>query len=382
MVGLIAYGSLYPFNFKSEPLPPDLLAALRELTWARAGRGDRIANVLLYLPLGFCLYLWLSARRGPLPSICVATLGGSLLSLCIETSQVYVSSRVPSLADLGLNAAGSLLGALGGVAWNALERMMHLPARNERQVREPDAALLVLLWLAWRFAPFLPQTDLGKLKAALQPLFSPRLEPIAVFSFLACWLVVAQALEALVSRQRRLEALLGLIAAVLVGRLLVVDQALIPSELLALALLVPLVVVLYRVHPQPKRTFLVLVVITLSITQALAPFDFAATAGGFDWWPFLGWLQAGWETSLQRIDTTVLFGKLFLYAALFWVICEWSRSANVAMLVLVVLATTLEVLQIWLPAQRASITDPLLALAMGALLRSFHVRRRRVYARL
>src|SRR5690606_539521 len=164
-----------------------------------------------YLPLGFCLYLWLSARQRTLFAICVATLLGTALSLCIETSQVYVSSRVPSLADLSLNAAGSLLGALCGVAWNALERLMHLPARNERQVREPDAALLVLLWLAWRYAPFLPQTDLGKLKAALQPLFSPRFELLAVFTFLACWLVVAQALEALVSRQRRLEALLGLI---------------------------------------------------------------------------------------------------------------------------------------------------------------------------
>src|SRR5690606_2529878 len=102
------------------------------------------------------------------------------------------------------------------------------------------------------------------------------------------------------------------------------------------------------------------------------PFDFAATTTGFDWWPFLGWLQAGWETSLQRIDTVVLFGKLFLYAALFWVVREWSRSADMALLVLLVLTTALEVVQIWLPAHQASITDPLLALAIGALLRSFH----------
>ncbi len=61
VIALIAYGSLYPFNFKPDA-QSGLVAALSQLSWARAGRGDRISNVLLYLPLGFCLYLWLNER--------------------------------------------------------------------------------------------------------------------------------------------------------------------------------------------------------------------------------------------------------------------------------------------------------------------------------
>ena len=60
VIALIAYGSLYPFNLKPDAIQVGVLQALHELSWARAGRGDRIANVLLYLPLGFCLFLWLA----------------------------------------------------------------------------------------------------------------------------------------------------------------------------------------------------------------------------------------------------------------------------------------------------------------------------------
>ena len=88
VVALIAYGSLYPFNFNFDGSYPTLNAALHQLSWARAGRADRVRNVLLYLPLGFCLMLWLRARMSFAIAVCTATLLGSLLSLGIELAQV------------------------------------------------------------------------------------------------------------------------------------------------------------------------------------------------------------------------------------------------------------------------------------------------------
>ena len=49
VVALIAYGSLYPFNFKPDAFEGGVLAALRELSWARAGRGDRWTGPRLVL---------------------------------------------------------------------------------------------------------------------------------------------------------------------------------------------------------------------------------------------------------------------------------------------------------------------------------------------
>ena len=48
VLALIVYGSLYPFNFKPDAMQGGVLEALRQLSWVRAGRGDRISNVLLF----------------------------------------------------------------------------------------------------------------------------------------------------------------------------------------------------------------------------------------------------------------------------------------------------------------------------------------------
>lgn len=371
VIALIAYGSLYPFNFKPD-MQDGLLSALGQLSWQRAGRGDRISNVLLYLPLGFCLYLWLNTRFRRGRSVALATLLGTLLSLAIEVAQVYVSSRVPSLTDLVLNAGGTLLGAIGGLGWVGLTHLMHLPSRAEKQARDPGAALIIGLWLAWRFAPFVPQFDLGKLKAALRPLFDPTFDFVTVLIFLTCWLVVNQAVAALVSRPRRLETLLLLMAAVLIGRLVVANQAFVPAELLALLLLLPMVVLMHRLRPRPRRAALVLAVVALLVIEELAPFDFSPQAARFDLWPFMSWVNGDW--SWPTIDWVQLFGELFLYGALLWVVREWGASTDFALGVMLTIAVVIETLQIWLPGEYASITDPLLALGIGLVFRSLYKR--------
>ncbi|HJY40160.1 MAG TPA: hypothetical protein VJ303_02960, partial [Steroidobacteraceae bacterium] len=283
--------------------------------------------------------------------------------------------------DLTLNAVGTLLGASAGLAWGGLTRLMHLPGRAERPLRDPGALLLLGLWLAWRFAPFVPQFDLVKLKAALRPLFSPQFDPVIVFSFLTFWLVVNQAVAAVVSRPRRLEALLLVIATVLVGRLLVANQTFLPGELLALLLLLPMLLVMHRLRPRPRRTVLVFAVIVVLIIDGLAPFDFVPPMGHFDLWPFLGWFEIGLPAAIQLIDWTELFGKLFLYGALLWVIKEWGASIRFAVIALVATVLGIEVLQAWLPDQSASITDPLLALAVGLAFRSLYRTQPRAYVR-
>jgi hypothetical protein len=251
---------------------------------------------------------------------------------------------------------------------------MHLPARAEKQTRDPGAALLIGLWLAWRFAPFVPQFDLGKLKAALRPLFDPTFDFITVLIFLTCWLVVNQAVAALVSRPRRLETLLLLMAAVLIGRLVVASQTFVPAELLALLLLLPMVVLMHRLRPRPRRASLVLAVVALLIIEELAPFDFSHQVAHFDFWPFLAFVENGWD--LAAVDWVQLFGKLFLYGALLWVVREWGASTDFSFGVMLTVATVVEVLQIWLPAEHASITDPLLALIVGLIFRSLYRHRR------
>jgi VanZ family protein len=177
-----------------------------------------------------------------------------------------------------------------------------------------------------------------------------------------------------VSRPRRLETLLLLMASVLVGRLLVASQAFVPAELLALILLLPMVVIMHRLRPRPRRAALVLAVVALLVIEELAPFDFSPQGARFDLWPFMAWVHAGWEHGLTALDWVQVFGKLFLYGALLWVIREWGASTDFAFGVMLTVAVVIETLQIWLPGEYASITDPLLALGIGLLFRSLYKR--------
>jgi VanZ family protein len=169
---------------------------------------------------------------------------------------------------------------------------------------------------------------------------------------------------------------------VLVGRLLVANQTFLPGELLALLLLLPMLLVMHRLRPRPRRSVLVLAVTAVLIIDGLAPFDFTPPVGHFDLWPFLGWFEIGLPAAIQLIDWTELFGKLFLYGALLWVIKEWGASIGFAVIALTTTVLTIEVLQAWLPDQSASITDPLLALLVGLTFRSLYQRMRpRAFAR-
>ncbi|MDD2881791.1 MAG: VanZ family protein [Rhodoferax sp.] len=157
-VGLIVYASLYPFTYwrdqgvdfwwyLSAPLPK---------YWTGF---DVVSNVLGYMPLGFLLAL--SALRSGRERLALrwAILTASLLSLAMETLQVYLPRRVPSNLDLLLNIAGAALGA--GSAWS-LERLGVLQRwsrfRAQWFVEEARGGLVLLaLWpLALLFPAVVP----------------------------------------------------------------------------------------------------------------------------------------------------------------------------------------------------------------------------------
>ncbi len=113
----IAYASLQPFEpwlarasgsafFLFAPWPP---------RWVRY---DVLTNVLAYLPFGFFVAL-AQRRHDPGSRLSLAIVAGTLLSLAMETLQMYLPMRYASLADLLSNAAGS---ALGGALALALLR--------------------------------------------------------------------------------------------------------------------------------------------------------------------------------------------------------------------------------------------------------------------
>jgi glycopeptide antibiotics resistance protein len=174
-----------------------------------------------------------------------ATLAGALLSLCMELLQASVAVRVSSLKDLSLNGAGAFAGAVMGSAWHLLGARMAPQSTPQGRSRAVVVTILVL-WFLGRLWPLVPDIGLRQLKTAVRPLFQPRIESVELITFFVGWLVVAQAVFHLTRRQRAVDAFLLAIAIVLVGRTVTAGNTLVAAELAAIALLLPVLVLLSR----------------------------------------------------------------------------------------------------------------------------------------
>ena len=102
---IILFATLLPFNF----------ATPRDLSWIyiinrfsqKTNPTDIVVNVILFLPFGWGLAALLSKTRKPIiVRIIVPVAIGFFLSLTVETAQIFLVSREPSIADLITNSFG------------------------------------------------------------------------------------------------------------------------------------------------------------------------------------------------------------------------------------------------------------------------------------
>jgi VanZ family protein len=151
---LIVYASLYPFeNWRVQGIAP------WAFLWAPLPRYwtgfDVLSNVLGYAPLGFLLALGLRRTYPQTPAILLATGVSLLLSLLMESLQMFLPSRVPSNVDAALNAIGAWAGA---VLAHLLDRLgvVALWSRFRDRWFASDAGGLLALLALWPVALLFP----------------------------------------------------------------------------------------------------------------------------------------------------------------------------------------------------------------------------------
>lgn len=170
-----AYASLVPFDLR--PVPLD--AALREFRDVvahplrlRFSRTDLVANVLLFVPIGFCLAgaLRLGSTRwwsGPLATLLILCVSIPW-SLAIEFAQLFTAARITSVGDVAAQTFGAVVGivlweSFGAELTTWLRTTMAARSRTERIER--GLATYVVLWAFVNLAPFDLTLDLGTLAA-------------------------------------------------------------------------------------------------------------------------------------------------------------------------------------------------------------------------
>jgi len=123
---IIVFVTLIPFNFR---IPPnlDLYVDLSWQEWAThfkrtVNSADIVANILLFMPLGFGCTAFLSrhglfrvrsdrTQKSIFVSMLMSLAAGFFLSLAVEFGQIFLISREASTIDLTTNSLGTLIGS-------------------------------------------------------------------------------------------------------------------------------------------------------------------------------------------------------------------------------------------------------------------------------
>jgi VanZ family protein len=362
VVVLILYGSLFPFEFDTRTHVP-LLELATALSFERSSRGDIVANLLLYVPLGLCMAIALSRRWPAVVNFALAAATGALLSLAVELLQTMEAARVASLTDVLLNTAGAGIGAVVALGYVAVGTHLRIPGLVESRPA-PVPLGFVLLWLSYRLAPFVPTLDWQKIKDALKPVFlSPTLDAFEILRFLVGWLVIAHAVRRIWRREYTLLVLVALAVGTELGRVVIVGKTVNPAELVALAAMFALLPFMRRVPTARRLLILSLALAGVVVAQGLEPWHLDATTHAFSWVPFKNSLSDALE-----VNISVLLEKCFWYASLVWLLTQRSGALVASAAATTLLVAAIEFVQMWLPGRSAEVTDPLLVLAAAGLL--------------
>ncbi len=359
VLAIVIFGSLFPFDFYANPNPAGPLASLIATNGILGSRGDLIANLLLYIPLGFFSVLALSSRPR-FKHVLLVIFAGWMLSTAIELTQFYDRGRVSCLSDVYANVAGTGLGAVAAII---LHSRFRLPAIGNTK-QHPFVVLLLVCWLGYRLFPYAPTIDLHKYWHAVKPLlFAPSLTGSALYRHTAGWLAIALLFEALVGVARSRLVFILFIPAVLFARIFVVDITLSPAEVVG-----GVIAALAWIGPLSRFRFGVILITLMFvgtvIVQSLDPFQFSDTARPFGWIPFRSFMFGSIATNVSSF-----FEKAFTYGTLTWLFVRAGCSLRTAVLLGGPLVLCLRLAQVYLPGRSADITDLFMLLILAAMMK-------------
>jgi VanZ family protein len=164
-IGVLAFGvyvSVLPFDLRPMPLDQawaDFQALMRTPFARRVSRANFIANVLLFVPVGFGLMGALLLDRTALPIRFLACLLILPISVAVSTAaefiQVFAPGRLPSALDVAAQTIGCLIGmGTWVIAGNQFTTWLRAAANSQQDDRL--ARLLTGYAAAWTFVNLAP----------------------------------------------------------------------------------------------------------------------------------------------------------------------------------------------------------------------------------
>ncbi len=156
----VVCASLQPFTPWMQPPPATPYFLFGAWPLRSPPRDDMALNVLAYLPFGFFAAL-VPRRASPIARIGVGVFAGALLSLAMESLQMFVPARDANPYDLLANSAGALVGAALGAGLARSAAAKQALKRTRVRLFVPgvlgDLGLaLLVLWVVAQANPGIP----------------------------------------------------------------------------------------------------------------------------------------------------------------------------------------------------------------------------------
>jgi VanZ family protein len=338
-----------------------LYILLHSWEWTTAPRflADVIINVAIYIPLGMSAHLALRRYGSRLLDLAGPVAIGAMLSASVEMLQLYTPTRFCSAVDLVNNIAGSALGVVAGLVLARGARAWEFRAEDVN-IRDARAAGLLCVRLTALLFPFFPVISrfvwIRKLEVfRAQPIISVTQTTLVGAEWFATGLLLTAA-----GVKRPVRCLL-ISTLILPLQFFVLGRLPTPSDFIGAA--AGIVAFHYAGREHWTRRVTAAVLLAAIISRGLRPFQLGSHAAPFEWMPFTGALTSEWHWGAR-----VLVEKTFDYGTAIWLLLKAGVRGWRAVIGVTALLTAIEIVQMWLPAHAAEITDPLMGLLMGFLL--------------
>jgi VanZ family protein len=334
---LIVYGSLFPFNFSLTEFYqqyPNLLKA------GIFSRGDVVANILLFIPLGLLYSLDFNLKENKLD----AEIGMSaivsvfIFSLMLQILQIALPTRDQNILDTLFNMTGYLVGIY-------TSRYLHIPKKHLFPKLSYLPSAIALAFILSELSPFIPTLDYQEIKDSFKFILIPPSASILtelVYIFIM-WVLV---IRLFMFKQNRapIKILLALWLFMIAAKVFIYNNHLGYVDFFApiLAIIFAFLVDLNKVSISRGVLFFAVITFTLSSVSTLGTFNPEV----YSFIPFHSYMSGSLYYGIQG----VIF-NIFFFSAILWLGLELGWSMKKTAIMLSVLVFFIEFIQLFMPSR-------------------------------
>ena len=343
---LIAYGSLFPFDFSLFELQKSTPALL---SLKISGIGDLLGNILLFIPLGLMARLNYSSSSDSsfINSMTFVWIKVFVFALILQLLQIALPSRDQNLIDVLLNMIGFALGFYSFL-------LINIPVFNFKPQLKHLPIAIGLTYFLSELSPFVPSFDFQGIKDSIKPLliFPSFSLVIDVFIATVIWLLVIRLLSFQLQKTPT-KVIFSLWLTLVFAKTIIYFNYLSFSLLIAPVIAIILTMKINIMSETNTKKLFWLVLFVLGVSSIAALGNTSITIDMFV--PFQSYLNG---QIYQGVQT--LFYKFFLFSGIIWLAIELDKNAKITAINLAIYIAFIEILQLFMPTRTFDLGDIIL----------------------